>query len=197
MALEITKEKLLNMLDKLKRITELPDLYLADYFDTLRYRVDKECATKQLGLKKDHAKKKELEELWQKMVAKIDSFEKNCIRKVYNLNEKKIRINEIEKKLNNEKLIDLKTARYEIEKEENYLLQKLFQNKSIFFLKHSNDDNDDFIDDYYDNDEENFGHNFNVGYDDEDDEKSEKKIIDGHLIVFENEFISQKSIDES
>jgi hypothetical protein len=57
------------MLDKLKRITELPDLYLADYFDTLRNRVDKECATKQLKLKNDHAKKKELEELWQRMIA--------------------------------------------------------------------------------------------------------------------------------
>ncbi len=63
-------------------------------------------------------------------------------------------------------MIDLKKAQYEIEKEENYLFQKLFQNKSILFRKHSNED------------------------------KPEKKIIDGQLIVLDDEFISQKSIDE-
>jgi len=49
-------------------------------------------------------------------------------------------INEIEKMLNNEKLIDLKRATNEIEEVESNLLQKLFQNKSILFRKHSNVD---------------------------------------------------------
>ena len=166
MTVEVTKDKILNDLDKLKGIIELPDLYLADYFDALRNRVDKECATKQLKLQNDKEKKNELDELWQKMITKIDLFERKCIRKIYDLDENKTRITEIEKKLNNEKLIDLKKAQYEIEKEENYLFQKLFQNKSILFRKHSNED------------------------------KTEKKIIDGQLIVLDDEFISQKSIDE-
>jgi hypothetical protein len=50
------------------------------------------------------------------------------------------------------------------------LLQKLFQNKSILFRKHSNDDKDEV--------------------------QSQNKIIDGQLIVLVDEFISQKSIDE-
>jgi len=166
MTVEVTKDKILNDLDKLKGIIELPDLYLADYFDALRNRVDKECATKQLKLQNDKEKKNELDELWQKMITKIDLFERKCIRKIYDLDENKTRITEIEKKLNNEKLIDLKKVQDEIEKEESNLFQKLFQNKSILFRKHSNED------------------------------KPEKKIIDGQLIVLDDEFISQKSIDE-
>jgi hypothetical protein len=166
MTVEVTKDKILNDLDKLKGIIELPDLYLADYFDALRNRVDKECATKQLKLQNDKEKKNELDELWQKMITKIDLFERKCIRKIYDLDENKTRITEIEKKLNNEKLIDLKKVQDEIEKEESNLFQKLFQNKSILFRKHSNED------------------------------KTEKKIIDGQLIVLDDEFISQKSIDE-
>jgi len=166
MTVEVTKDKILNDLDKLKGIIELPDLYLADYFDALRNRVDKECATKQLKLQNDKEKKNELDELWQKMITKIDLFERKCTRKIYDLDENKTRITEIEKKLNNEKLIDLKKVQDEIEKEESNLFQKLFQNKSILFRKHSNED------------------------------KTEKKIIDGQLIVLDDEFISQKSIDE-
>jgi len=166
MTVEVTKDKILNDLDKLKGIIELPDLYLADYFDALRNRVDKECATKQLKLQNDKEKKNELDELWQKMITKIDLFERKCIRKIYDLDENKTRITEIEKKLNNEKLIDLKKVQDEIEKEESNLFQKLFQNKSILFRKHSNED------------------------------KPKKKIIDGQLIVLDDEFISQKSIDE-
>ncbi len=89
MTVEVTKDKILNDLDKLKGIIELPDLYLADYFDALRNRVDKECATKQLKLQNDKEKKNELDELWQKMITKIDLFERKCIRKIYDLDENK------------------------------------------------------------------------------------------------------------
>jgi hypothetical protein len=100
------------------------------------------------------------------MITKIDSFEKNCIRKIYNLDANKIKINELEIKLKNDKFIDLKQTQDEIDKEENNLLQNVFQNKTILFRKHPNDD------------------------------QSIKKIIDGQLIFLGDEFISQKSIDE-
>jgi len=166
MAVKITKEGLLNDLDNLKKITELPDLYLANYFEGLRNKVDKEFATKQQELKNDREKKEELDKLWLNMITKIDSFEKNCIRKIYNLDANKIKINELEIKLKNDKFIDLKQTQDEIDKEENNLLQNVFQNKTILFRKHPNDD------------------------------QSIKKIIDGQLIFLGDEFISQKSIDE-
>jgi len=170
MTVKITKEELLYDLDKLNRITEFPNLYLADYFNDVRNKIDKECATKQEELKNVTEKKKELDELWQKMITKIDKFEKNCIRKIYDLDAIKIRIKEIEKILNNDKLIHFENVQDQIEKEEINLLQKLFQNKSILFRKHSNDDKDEV--------------------------QSQNKIIDGQLIVLVDEFISQKSIDE-
>ena len=70
------------------------------------------------------------------MISKIDSFEKNCIRRTYDLDVNKIRINEIEEIVNCEQLIDLKKVQDEIEKEEINLLQNLFQNKSILFRKY-------------------------------------------------------------
>ena len=93
-------------LDTLKKITEFPNLYLADYFNDLRNKVDKECDPKQQELQNDKEKKRN--ELWKQMITKIDSFEKNCIRKIYDFDVIKIRINEIEEILNSEQLIDLK-----------------------------------------------------------------------------------------
>ncbi len=93
---QMTKEKLLNNLAKLNTIIELPNLYLSDYFCNLRNKVDRECALKQQELQNDKEKKNELDELWKQMISKIDSFEKNCIRKTYDLDVNKIRINDIE-----------------------------------------------------------------------------------------------------
>ncbi len=140
MNVQITKEKLLNDLAKLNTIIELPNLYLSDYFCNLRYKVDRECALKQQELQNDKEKKNEIDELWKQMINKIDSFEKNCIRKTYDLDVNKIRINEIEEIVNSEQLIDLKKVQDEIEKEEINLLQNLFQNKSILFRKHEQDE---------------------------------------------------------
>jgi len=139
MNVQITKEKLLTDLDELKKITELPKLYLCNYFKDLRERVDIEFAPKQQELQNDKEKKNELDELWKQMITKIDLFEKSCIRKTYDLNVNKIRINEIEEILNSEQLIDLKKLQDEIENEETNLLQNLFQNKSILFRKYDQD----------------------------------------------------------
>jgi hypothetical protein len=139
MNVQITKEKLLTDLDKLNTITDIPILYLSNYFKDLRDRVDIEFAPKQQELQNDKEKKNELDELWKQMITKIDLFEKSCIRKTYDLNVNKIRINEIEEILNSEQLIDLKKLQDEIENEETNLLQNLFQNKSILFRKYDQD----------------------------------------------------------
>ena len=41
MTIEITKEKLLNSLEKLKQIAECPEIYLDECFFELRTKVDK------------------------------------------------------------------------------------------------------------------------------------------------------------
>ena len=135
MASEITKEKLLNDSNNIKDIIDFPSLYLENYFIELRNDIDKEFALKQLELQNDEEKKKDLNELWQKMIEKTDSFEKSCIKSSYDLEKHKTRINKIETILNNQETINLKKAEEEIKTEEINLLKILFQNKTILFLK--------------------------------------------------------------
>ena len=132
MATEITKEKLFNDLNEIKDALELPNVYLANYFNGLRNDVDKSVAQKQLTFQNDQEKKKQLDELWQQMINKIDTFEKNCTVDSCDFEPNKIRINEIEAIL---KTVNLGEAQYMIEEEEIKLLQDLFQNKSILFFE--------------------------------------------------------------
>ena len=135
MASEITKEKLLNDSNNIKDIIDFPSLYLENYFIELRNDIDKEFALKQLELQNDEEKKKDLNELWQKIIEKTDSFEKSCIKSSYDLEKHKTRINKIETILNNQETINLKKAEEEIKTEEINLLKILFQNKTILFVK--------------------------------------------------------------
>ena len=105
MASEITKEKLLNDSNNIKDIIDFPSLYLENYFIELRNDIDKEFALKQLELQNDEEKKKDLNELWQKMIEKTDSFEKSCIKSSYDLEKHKTRINKIETIYNERKNI--------------------------------------------------------------------------------------------
>ena len=132
MATEITIEKLFNDLNELKDALELPNVYLANYFNGLRNDVDKAFAPKQLTFQNDQEKKKQLDELWQQMINKIDTFEKNCTVDSCDFEPNKKRINEIEAILNT---VNLGEAQYMIEEEEIKLLQDLFQNKSILFIE--------------------------------------------------------------
>ena len=67
---------------------------MENYFIELRNDIDKEFALKQLELQNDEEKKKDLNELWQKIIEKTDSFEKSCIKSSYDLEKHKTRINE-------------------------------------------------------------------------------------------------------
>ena len=68
MATEITKDKLLNNLNELKEILELPSLYLANFFEGLRNDVDIEFAPKQLELQNNREKKKSVSGLFSKNI---------------------------------------------------------------------------------------------------------------------------------
>ena len=50
--------EILNKLDELKQIVELPELYLANHFDELRNEIDKEITSKQMNLVKTEIEKK-------------------------------------------------------------------------------------------------------------------------------------------
>ena len=132
MATEIKKEKFLKDLNELKDALEFPNLYMANYFNDLRNDVDKAIAPKQLEFLHDQEKKKQIDDLWQQMINRIDTFEKNCTVESCNFESNKKRINEIEAILNT---VNLGEAQYMIEEEEIKLLQDLFQNKSILFIE--------------------------------------------------------------
>ena len=164
MATELTKKKLLNDLNELKQMLELPYLYLENYFSELRNQLDNEFAPKQQELQNDEEKKKVLNESWEKMIKKIDSYEDNCKRHSYDIEENKTEIYKIEKMLSKQAIIDLREVEEAIKKEEIYLLKSLFQNKAIFFFK---------SEDYQKTNDEN-------------------KLVNGQLVILNDEFISKK-----
>jgi UDP-N-acetylglucosamine 2-epimerase len=128
------KEILLDKIEEINQIIELPQLYLANFYSDLRNDVDKEIVFKQYYLKDEDENKQKLTVAWQEIISEIDSFERQSIQKKYDLNKNQERINKLK-----EILIDNHTEQNldEIEKgiqnEKMNLLQNLFQNKSILF----------------------------------------------------------------
>lgn len=158
------KEVLLRELHKLKYITDFSGLYLANYFIDLRNKVDKKFVTKLARLKEDDKDvKSKLNVKWLEIIAKIQLFEKNCFKRKFYLEANKQRINTIESSLSNEKALDLKALKEEIKNEEISLMQVLFQNKTIVYV-----DYDDLF------------------------QESKIELIDGLLIVLNDESISHK-----
>ena len=157
---------MLKDLEELKNIAELTNLYLADYFNEVRNDMDKEIVSKQIKLHDDDKKVKQLNELWQKMIAETDQFEKQCIKNKIDLNTNIQRINSIEEMLsNNKEPVDLEQIKETIEKEEISLMQTLFQNKTIYFFNVK-----DFL------------------------EESKRELIDGKLVLLNDETIRKKAL---
>lgn len=128
------KNELICELEKLRLIHESARLHLANYFSDLRGDVDLEMVKKQHLYQLDTEKKQTLTDLWMKMIAKIELFEKKCINN--RLGKKTIeRINDLETLLLTNDVIDLEEKiKREISNEENRILNELFKNKSIFFV---------------------------------------------------------------
>ena len=130
---ETKKRQMLQKIEDLKLIIEIPKLYLANYFQDLRNEVDKEMLPKQILHHNDTEMKNEIDQIWNEMISKIDSFEKQCKNKdelQTNLN----RIDDIRIMLDNQdELTTLEIIEDKIKNEEFNLLKKLFQNKTIIF----------------------------------------------------------------
>ena len=157
------KEQFIKQIQKLKDRVELPSLYLGNYFIDLKNDIHQEIVSYQQNLQNDNPKIKELNQIWEKMSAKIDSFEKQCINKKHNLEEYKVRLKAIEVILNKGETINLEIIRDVIEDEEFRLNKYLFQNKTIAFI------NVDFV------------------------EESKRELINRKLLIVNDEFISQKT----
>ena len=95
MSTEITKEKFLKDLNELKDALEYPKLFMANYFNDLRNDVDIAFAPKQLEFLHDQEKKKQIDDLWQQMINRIDTFEKNCKINSCNFEPNKNRITDL------------------------------------------------------------------------------------------------------
>ena len=131
---ETRKQQMLKKLDDLKLIVEIPKLYLANYFQELRNKVDKEMFPKQILHNNDIEKKNELNQIWVEMISKIDSFEKQCTKNIDDLQSNVNRIEEIRITLNNQnEATNLQLIEDKIQEEEFELFKKLFKNRTIIF----------------------------------------------------------------
>ncbi len=138
---EVRSYEFLNKeIERLKLILELPKLYLADYFIDLRNRVDKNVVSKLANLQNDDEKKKKLNEIWQSMIQKIDSFERKCVRnpKIEMSKKNNERLSSIETILTKHEAKNLEDLYEEIETIEISILHQLFRNKTIAFVEISN-----------------------------------------------------------
>ena len=130
---EIKNQQMLQKLEGLKSIVELPKLYLAYYFQELRNKVDLEMVSKQMLHRNDIEMKNKSNQIWIEMISKIDSFEKQCKNKD-ELQSNSNRIDQIRIMLDNQnELTNLVIIEDKILEEEFNLLKKLFQNKTIIF----------------------------------------------------------------
>ena len=153
------KDCLLNRLEKLKELCEIPKLYLDNYFLDLRKDVDLEIASKNQSNNQDSIS------LWFQMIERINNFEKECLNIDFSPQET------IQSLISIQLLMENSNSNHEeihklILNEENNILKKLFRNKTIVFIKISKR------------------------------QSKIQKLIDGKLIVINDEFISLKEIKE-
>ena len=128
-----TQQMLIN-LDELQLIVEIPNLFLANYFEELRNNVDIEMFAKQIIHNNDNEDiKNEVNKNWKEMISKIDSIEKECKNKdklQSNLN----RIEDLRIMLDNQnEATNLEIIEDKIQEEKLSLFKKLFQNKNNYF----------------------------------------------------------------
>ena len=167
------REQMLSKLEDLKKIVEIPKLYVADYFIELRNKVDKEMFSKQMIHKDDNQMKNEISETWKKLISRIDSFEKECIN-TDKLQLNSNRIDEIRIMLDNiNEETNLGIIEDKIQEEELNLFKKIFQNKTIIY--------EDF---------------FEPQDEEEDDEEEEEEDSHKRLVIIDDEYVNWKIIDK-
>ncbi len=131
---EKQREQFLKELDDLKQIIELPTLYLANYFSDLRNQVDLEINTQKMLLQNDDKEKQNLNKIWEEMISKIYSFERQYTNKKFEFGYNNEKINAIEDRVKHNEFDGLSEISETIQREENELLKKIFANKTIVFF---------------------------------------------------------------
>ena len=176
---ETKKQQMLKKLEDLKSIVDMPNLFLANYFQELRNNVDKEMFSKQILHKNDIEKKNELNQIWIELISKIDSFEKECKNKD-ELQSNSNRIDEIKIILDNKnELTNLEIIEDKILEEEFNLLKKLFQNKTIIY---------EFFEKQQQQDEEE--------EDDIEEEEEQKQDTQKRLLIIDDEYVNWISLEK-
>ena len=117
------------LLDDLKLISEIPRLYLANYFEDFKNKIDLIAAHRCLN-ETDKEIRKALNDNWSELIKKIELFEDECVRRVSKFKSSIDLIDQIEKNISNsieiEELIRDKIKSFEGE---------LFLNRTILFLE--------------------------------------------------------------
>ena len=165
---EITKEQLLNELKELKLIAQLPKFYLNNYFIDLRNDVDKEILAKQMEQDEqdNEAKISQLNELWKEISLRIQSFENSCTSESYHDFDKHHLTNQIEAMLKQE-TVNLDEVRELIDDADFYLMQHLFQHKTCVYVNTK-----ELLD------------------------ESKRQLIDGKLIILNDDTIRRKAFEK-
>ena len=136
----LSRVQLLKELDDIRKVCEMPKLYLADYFSELRNQTDMEIVPKHLK-ETNPEKKTKLSNLWQTLIDKIDQYEKKFLsfkdQNVFLATLQKIdSLQEILNKSENIKSAkDLNELGEEIFNEKLNILKHLFQNETIALTK--------------------------------------------------------------
>jgi len=146
---EISKNELQMELSALRLIIESPNSYLSNYFSDLRNKVDQKMISKKMKTKK-HEIQRNLNEIEQKIMEKINSFESDCINKGLTNQYTVGRLFSIESELRNESTNNFHQIKQAILNEETIILKELFQNKTISFVefnqdKIASDENEDVL----------------------------------------------------
>ncbi len=122
-------------LENFKFFLEFPKNYVSEYFRGLKNEVDLSLIVIESNQLNDQDQNKKMKELWLQIIAKIDSFEQECLKKCESLKNEPT-MTEMSSKL---KACHLNNEQLEIEK--NQLEVYLFSNKTQIFLNNSNCDN--------------------------------------------------------
>lgn len=119
-----------DVLDDFKLLTEVPQLYLANFFSDLRNQVDLEYANKHAADESD------ANNVWIELINKINLFETFCFKQLEKNDDELLRkisssSNLVVNNLDNPTDELIQHEQFELKKE-------LFSNKTIFFLDSTN-----------------------------------------------------------
>lgn len=128
-------------MEELRILYETPSLYLRNYFNDLKSKIDITFAPRHLN-ETNQIKRDELAKFWHTIIDKVNKYEVECLKTNLNRETKTKEIQYIfDKQQTNESIEDL------IEHEKFKLKKVLFLNRTVFFLDKSICVNETLFDD--------------------------------------------------